>query len=108
MKRQKKIAAGKSIKETAIKPDKVPIRKLPTGVRGLDEIMGGGLPELPLVPDDDLPAQPSDHAGLEGGRSPRLRRQWRAIVHVSRPAWAGGGQIRERRCHPVGNNQAHG
>jgi len=46
MKRQKKIAARKSIKETASKPGKVPIRKLPTGVRGLDEIMGGGLPEL--------------------------------------------------------------
>jgi len=27
-------------------PARVPIRKLPTGVRGLDEIMGGGLPEL--------------------------------------------------------------
>ena len=25
--------------------DKVPIRKLPTGVPGLDEILGGGLPE---------------------------------------------------------------
>lgn len=27
-------------------PDKVRIRKLPTGVRGLDEIVGGGLPEF--------------------------------------------------------------
>jgi circadian clock protein KaiC len=27
-------------------PDKVKIRQLPTGVRGLDEILGGGLPEL--------------------------------------------------------------
>src|SRR5436305_5367666 len=26
--------------------NKVRIRKLPTGVRGLDEILGGGLPEL--------------------------------------------------------------
>lgn len=26
-------------------PDKVKIRQLPTGVRGLDEILGGGLPE---------------------------------------------------------------
>ena len=25
--------------------DRVPIRKLPTGVPGLDEILGGGLPE---------------------------------------------------------------
>src|ERR1700674_3946492 len=27
-------------------PEKVKIRQLPTGVRGLDEILGGGLPEL--------------------------------------------------------------
>src|SRR5450631_1910058 len=27
-------------------PTKVIIRKLPTGVRGLDEILGGGIPEL--------------------------------------------------------------
>lgn len=27
-------------------PAKVTIRKLPTGVRGLDEIMGGGIPEF--------------------------------------------------------------
>ena len=27
-------------------PDKVTIRKLPTGVPGLDEILGGGLPEF--------------------------------------------------------------
>jgi circadian clock protein KaiC len=27
------------------KQEKVEIRKLPTGVRGLDEILGGGLPE---------------------------------------------------------------
>ena len=26
--------------------DKVPIRQLPTGVPGLDEILGGGLPEF--------------------------------------------------------------
>jgi circadian clock protein KaiC len=30
---------------SARKPATVPIRKLPTGVRGLDEILGGGLPE---------------------------------------------------------------
>src|SRR5438270_1019510 len=33
-------------KEVSSKPGKVPIRKLPTGVRGLDDIMGGGVPEL--------------------------------------------------------------
>src|SRR5437762_3051570 len=33
-------------KEPVSKPAKVPIRKLPTGVRGLDDIMGGGVPEL--------------------------------------------------------------
>src|ERR1700674_3125325 len=27
-------------------PEKVKIRQLPTGVRGLDEILGGGIPEL--------------------------------------------------------------
>ena len=46
MKKQKKIAARKSIKETASKPGKVTIRKLPTGVRGLDDILGGGMPEF--------------------------------------------------------------
>src|SRR4029077_12225433 len=30
------------------KPGKATIRKLPTGVRGLDEIMGGGIPEFSL------------------------------------------------------------
>ena len=29
----------------AVRDDRVPIRKLPTGVPGLDEILGGGLPE---------------------------------------------------------------
>jgi len=33
-------------KKIATKPGKVEIRKLPTGVRGLDEIMGGGVPEF--------------------------------------------------------------
>src|ERR1700693_5783657 len=28
------------------RPAKVTIRKLPTGVRGLDEILGGGIPEF--------------------------------------------------------------
>ena len=31
---------------TPHKPGKVAIRSIPTGVRGLDEIMGGGIPEL--------------------------------------------------------------
>jgi len=31
---------------TAGQPSKVTIRKLPTGVRGLDEILGGGIPEF--------------------------------------------------------------
>ena len=37
-----RIRAGKSL----AKAGKVTIRQLPTGVRGLDEIMGGGLPEF--------------------------------------------------------------
>ena len=37
--------AHKSPKKTE-PPEKVKIRQLPTGVRGLDEIMGGGLPEF--------------------------------------------------------------
>jgi circadian clock protein KaiC len=41
MSKQKKAAQG-----AASKPTNVPIRKLATGVRGLDEIMGGGLPEF--------------------------------------------------------------
>ncbi len=32
--------------ETIVSPNKVKIRKLPTGVTGLDEIVGGGIPEL--------------------------------------------------------------
>ena len=32
--------------KVATKPGKVEIRKLPTGVRGLDEILGGGIPEF--------------------------------------------------------------
>jgi circadian clock protein KaiC len=41
----RKMPARKSLKEVS-PPDKVRIRQLPTGVRGLDEILGGGLPEL--------------------------------------------------------------
>lgn len=33
-------------KKSANRPGKVKIHKLPTGVRGLDEIMGGGIPEF--------------------------------------------------------------
>src|SRR5678815_437598 len=33
-------------KKAASPPAKVTIRKLPTGVRGLDEIIGGGIPEF--------------------------------------------------------------
>ena len=32
--------------KTVSQPAKVTIRKLPTGVRGLDEILGGGIPEF--------------------------------------------------------------
>jgi circadian clock protein KaiC len=41
----KKTSARKALKK-ASRPEKVRIRQLPTGVRGLDEIMGGGLPEF--------------------------------------------------------------
>jgi len=41
-----KTAKHKLAKKLASKPAKVPIRKLPTGVRGLDDILGGGLPEF--------------------------------------------------------------
>jgi circadian clock protein KaiC len=43
MKKKQTSARDPLTKERA--PDKVNIRKLPTGVRGLDEIMGGGFPE---------------------------------------------------------------
>src|SRR5688572_16725648 len=51
MKKQSKAArrvAAKRItpKEATNQPGKVTIRKLPTGVRGLDDIMGGGIPEF--------------------------------------------------------------
>src|SRR3989440_3123214 len=36
----------KLAKKTVSKPAKVTIRKLPTGVRGLDDILGGGIPEF--------------------------------------------------------------
>jgi circadian clock protein KaiC len=43
--KKKPIRARKSPKK-AKQPHKVKIRQLPTGVRGLDEILGGGLPEF--------------------------------------------------------------
>jgi len=47
MSKQNKISPRKPRKKAApMPPAKVKIRQLPTGVRGLDEIMGGGLPEL--------------------------------------------------------------
>jgi len=46
MSKQKKAAAHAPSKAGTRKPGKVTIRKLATGIRGLDEIMGGGLPEF--------------------------------------------------------------
>jgi circadian clock protein KaiC len=46
MSKQKKAVTRKHPQGAASKPAKVPLRKLATGVRGLDEIMGGGLPEF--------------------------------------------------------------
>ena len=43
--KKNKIPARTSPKKTS-RPEKVKIRQLPTGVRGLDEIIGGGLPEF--------------------------------------------------------------
>ncbi|WP_426038881.1 RAD55 family ATPase [Brevundimonas sp. DC300-4] len=39
-------AARKLTNNAAGQPEKVTIRKLPTGVRGLDDILGGGIPEF--------------------------------------------------------------
>ena len=39
-------AIRKLTKNSASQPTKVAIRKLPTGVRGLDDILGGGVPEF--------------------------------------------------------------
>jgi circadian clock protein KaiC len=33
-------------KQVVSKPGKVTIHKLPTGVRGLDDVVGGGIPEF--------------------------------------------------------------
>src|SRR5688500_17379400 len=45
MSKRKKALAGMPPKKTT-SPAKVKIRQIPTGVRGLDEILGGGLPEF--------------------------------------------------------------
>ena len=46
MKKQNGAAKSSLPKKIAGKPAKVRIHKLPTGVRGLDEILGGGIPEF--------------------------------------------------------------
>src|SRR5471032_2132566 len=46
MKKQNDAAKRKLPKKAVSQPAKVTIRKLPTGVRGLDDIMGGGIPEF--------------------------------------------------------------
>src|SRR5471032_1143389 len=46
MKKQNDAAKRKLPKKAVSQPAKVKIRKLPTGVRGLDEILGGGIPEF--------------------------------------------------------------
>jgi circadian clock protein KaiC len=46
MKKQNNAAHSKRPKKIAGQPAKVTIRQLPTGVRGLDEILSGGIPEF--------------------------------------------------------------
>lgn len=46
MKKPSKAASRTVPKKIASQPGKVIIRKLPTGVRGLDGILGGGIPEF--------------------------------------------------------------
>ena len=46
MKKQNDAAKRKMQKEAVSPPAKVTIHKLPTGVRGLDDILGGGVPEF--------------------------------------------------------------
>ena len=48
MKKPRKTAGSAPAETSHGKPAKVTIRKLSTGVRGLDEILGGGLPEFSL------------------------------------------------------------
>ena len=46
MKKQVGVDTRTSAKRAVNRPTKVAIRKIPTGVRGLDDIMGGGIPEF--------------------------------------------------------------
>src|SRR5450432_4570309 len=46
MKNQNDADKRKLTKKAVRQPAKVTIRKLPTGVRGLDDILGGGIPEF--------------------------------------------------------------
>src|SRR5471032_1506965 len=46
MKKQNDSAKRSVTKKVVSQPSKVKIRKLPTGVRGLDDILGGGIPEF--------------------------------------------------------------
>ena len=46
MKKQPDAPKRKPAGKTVSPPTKVTIHKLPTGVRGLDDIMGGGIPEF--------------------------------------------------------------
>src|ERR1019366_10369237 len=46
MKKSNNAAKRKLPKKVVSQPSKVTIRKLPTGVRGLDDILGGGIPEF--------------------------------------------------------------
>ena len=46
MKAQNSVAKLTQPKKVMSQPHKVTIRQLPTGVRGLDDIMGGGIPEF--------------------------------------------------------------
>ena len=50
MKNQNKQATLTPAGKAAGQPAKVTIRKLPTGVRGLDDILGGGIPEFSFKP----------------------------------------------------------
>src|SRR6266853_4823728 len=46
MKKKSDAAKRKLPKKVVSQPAKVRIRKIPTGVRGLDDILGGGIPEF--------------------------------------------------------------
>src|SRR5205814_3555609 len=46
MKKQNDAAKRKRPKKVVSQPAKVTIQKIPTGVRGLDDILGGGIPEF--------------------------------------------------------------